>query len=161
MKRSFLSLFLVLLLCLTGCKSSVSPVAENFSCAFTATYKEIQLAGNLERGAVGTLTVTLTAPPSLAGLICRLENEDITLTLGDLEYKTAVIPAAAVPTVLRDMLDALSRGATEGAAAEFTGMAGTYGFTARVAPDSGVLQAVSVPDASLEIEFQNIEEQNS
>ena len=103
--------------------------------------------------------MTLSAPASLAGLKCCLEGEGITLTLGELEYKTAVIPAAAVPQVLRDVLDALSRGVTKNADGTFSGAAGTYGFTVSVAADSGFLETVSVPDISLEITFKNMVEQ--
>lgn len=157
MKRTFLCVICLLLL--IGCGKASKPVAEHFVGEFTATYKEMQLAGEIKRDAVGTLTMTLSAPVSLAGLRCCLEGEEVTLTLGELEYKTAVIPAAAVPQVLRDVLDDLSRGATKNADGTFSGTAGTYGFTASVAADSGFLETVSVPNVSLEITFKNMMEQ--
>lgn len=156
--------FLVCAICLvlmSGCfKGSIRPMTENFSTDFTASYQDVQLTGTLQRYAVGTLTMTLTSPASLAGLVCKLDNEEITLILGELEYKTAVIPAAAVPQVLRDVLDTLSRNqAPQNTDGTFSGMAGTYSFTASVASDSRFLASVSVPDVSLEIAFQNTVEQ--
>ncbi|MBP3381622.1 MAG: hypothetical protein J6L00_03155 [Clostridia bacterium] len=161
MKRSLVCVVCVVLIFLTACHLTgrKPPVTEHFSCDFTATYDGMQLSGAVQRGVNGTILLSLSAPASLAGLQCQLDGENITLTLGDLEYKTEVIPAAAVPRLLRAVLDALryaTADTTDADVTVYTGTVGTYAFTANVAADSGVLQTVAVPDAKLEMQFTQV-----
>lgn len=162
MKRSLVCVVCAMLLFLTACNFAgrKAPVTENFSCNFTAAYDQMQLGGTVQRGANGTLTMSLSAPASLAGLQCQIDGEDTTLTLGDLEYKTEVIPAASVPRLLRAVLDALryaTADTTDADVTVYTGTVGTYAFTVNVAAENGFLQSVAVPDAQLEMQFTDVE----
>lgn len=163
MKRSLLCAVCAVLLLLTACRfaGGKAPVTEYFVAGFTATYDTMQLSGTVERGDNGTIALSLSEPVSLAGLQCRLDGEDMTLTLGELEYKTEAIPAAAVPRLLRAVLDALRYDATadttDAEMTVYTGTVGTLAFTVNVAADSGFLQSVAIPDAKLEIQFTGIE----
>ncbi len=161
MKRSFVFFMCAMLLFLSSCDFSVrkKPVTENFSCDFTATYDQLQLGGSIQRDESGALTLTLSSPASLLGLVCQLNGEDMSLRLGELEYKTEVIPAAAVPRLLREVLDALRYATADTADADvttYTGTVGTYTFTARVSAEDGYIQTVAVPDAKLEIQFTDV-----
>ncbi len=161
MKRSFLCVLCAVLLLLTACSAVVrrKPVTEQFSCTFTATYDQMQLSGTVQRGDNGTITLMLAQPASLLDLVCRLDGEDMTLSLGDLEYKTEVIPTAAVPRLLREVLDTLQYATADISAADittYTGTVGTYAFTACVSAKDGFLQTVAVPDAKLEMQFAEV-----
>ncbi len=161
MKRSLVIVICTLLLFLSSCDSPIKkkPVTEQFSCHFSAVYEQLQLGGTVQREESGTLTVSLVQPPALSGLICQLNGDDMTLKLGDLEYKTEVIPVAAVPRLLREVLDALRYATAEKNEADITtyaGVVGTYAFTALVSAKDGCIQSVSVPDAKLEIQFTEV-----
>lgn len=161
MKRSFLRVFCVFLLFLTACSFTVrkNPITENFTCSFTAEYEEMQLGGIIQRGEAGSVTLVLSSPASLNGLVCRLEGEEMTLSLGGLEYKTDVIPVAAVPRLLREVLDALRHADmhTEGEITTCMGTVGTYTFEACVTAKEGFVQSLSVPDAKLEMQFTEVQ----
>ena len=161
MKRSFVFLVCAVLLFLTSCDFSArkKPVTENFSCAFTATYDQLQLGGTVQREENGTIPLSLTQPASLLGLVCQLNGEDMSLKLGELEYKTEVIPAAAVPRLLREVLDALhyaTADATDADVTTYTGTVGTYAYSVQVSAQDGFIQSVLVPDAELEIQFTEV-----
>ncbi len=162
MKRSLIFVVCAVFLFLSSCGFTArrKSVTEHFSCNFTATYDELQLGGTVQRGESGTLTLSLSKPASLSGLVCRLDGEDITLRLGDLEYKTEVIPAAAVPRLLCSVLDAMydvSPHSSEEHELTYSGAVGTLAFTALADAESGFIQSVSVPNANFEIQFTEVE----
>lgn len=162
MKRSLVCVVCVVMLLLTACSLTgrKPPVTEYFSCGFTATYDGMQLVGTVQRGENDKLALSLSSPASLAGLECRLDGEAMTLILGDLEYKTEVIPAAAVPRLLCAVLDALQYATAEATDADitvYTGTVGTYAFTVNVLTENGFIQSMTVPNAKLEMQFTEIE----
>lgn len=164
--RLYLCLLLLPLL-LTGCKrpkeEPVPPVAAGFTCGFTGTYRGEAVAGRLERSSAGLLTVSLTEPQELAGLVAEWDGEQVTLRLMGLSWSVdaGTVPQAALGERVLGALDAVVYGTAAGTVGAdgrltITGEAGEgASFTLYADPQTGALSALSVPSEELELTFSD------
>lgn len=107
----------MLLVSLTGCsrKAAVEPIGEGFSCSVSGVYRDMQVRGTLTREAVGTLTMSFTAPETLDGLTARWDGNDVTLTMHGMSFamEPDEVPESALGEEIVAAFDAARRGEGE------------------------------------------------
>lgn len=152
---------LALLVVLTGCsrKTAADPIGEGFSCRVSGVYRDLQVRGTLTREAVGTMTVSFTAPETLAGLTARWNGGDVTLTMHGMIFTMdpASVPESALGEELVAAFDAARRG--EGERTQKDGRLTVCGngangeYTLTFDATTGYPLALSVPGLPLAVEF--------
>lgn len=166
MIRRFLPILLCLCL-LTGCDRPFSPAApltEGFTCSFSGSCGGLETAGTLTRPGPGMLTLTLTAPPELAGLTLTWDGEQVTAGLLGLSFSLPQesVPGTALGAELTAALDGARRGegAPDGQGRFATaGGGGDDAFTLYSHPDTGALLSLSMPGRELELTFSDFSPQ--
>ncbi len=164
MRKWMLPLLCVWLVMVSGCgntRAPAPPTAVNFTCDFTATYREMEFAGKLERAAAGMLTVSLTKPAALNGLTLTWDGEGARVSLGLLHYTMdATLPQSGFGKLLLNVLDAAfcenMAGRLTEIGAQFTGKTGQYDYTLLCEPETGTLLSLQVPDAALSVHFSDL-----
>ncbi len=115
MRRCVALIVAVLLLSATGCRQSAGasdPIGSGFSCRIQAQYKELDVAGVLERQNAGMLRLTFSAPETLEGLCAVWDGESVTLSFEGLEFSVDPdsVPESALGEEIVAVLDAAIRG---------------------------------------------------
>ena len=151
-----MGLAMVITVCL-GCtpKPSVSPETADFACDFTATYRDLQVAGELARYGAGTLSITFTAPETLEGVTAVWNGESVTFSLYGLSFSAdpATLPETALGGELVAVLDNALNGTdacrAEGDTLLLEGTSPSGSYTLTCHGESGLPLALSVPSLPL------------
>lgn len=137
-----------------------------FSCAVQGTYRGDTVAGTLQRGAAGLLTVTLDEPAALEGLTMTWNGETVTLQLLGVSWNVSpdALPQTALGVRLLDALDAVVYGESTGQPMAdgrlcTTGMAGDAAFTLYSDAATGALLSLEVPAEELTLTFSDFHTQ--
>lgn len=164
MRRCTALLLCILLIGTAGCGSSKSaepPKTVNFTCDFTATYRELEFAGSLERASAGMLKVSLTVPNALNGMTLTWDGETKRVSLGMLHFAVdSALPPSGFGQLLLDTLDAAfcnpGESTLAAAGAQVSGRVGQYEYQLTCEPETGTLLSLQIPDADLSIHFSNL-----
>ena len=164
-----------LCLCLCGfaaCKTAEPPppppTATGFSCAAEGSYRGEPVAGTLSRTAAGLLTVTLSRPKTLEGVVMEWNGTDVTLRFGGLSWSVDpdTIPQTALGKRILQALDAVVYGESAGVLTEDGRLKteGTVGsgedaapFTVWSDPQTGALLGLEVPSEELTLTFSDFQ----
>lgn len=159
----------ILAVLLVGCsrKTAADPIGEGFSCSVKAVYRDMQVRGTLTREAVGTLTMSFTAPETLDGLTARWDGGDVTLTMHGMSFAMdpASVPESALGEEIIAAFDAALRG--EGERTQKDGKltvrdSGANGeYTLVFDAETGRPLSLSVPSLPLTAEFSDFKSINN
>lgn len=161
MRKLVVSMMCILLL--IGCKEkTVEPITVDFICDFTAEYNGMTVSGGLQRDMAGTLTLCVTSPDTLSGMVLRWDGNTAHVSLGDLQYTLETeLPQAAAPQLILKILDALFYASQADTlvfdGAQLTGRIGEYAYAAQLDPQTGTLLSMEVPAAALSVRFSNVQ----
>ena len=166
MRRAYI--LLIGFLCaaiLAACAAPQSPVpvADSFSCRFSADYGDITAAGVIERTPDKVLTITFDAPASLSGITLVWDGEQVRMRVFGIEtaLPQSYLPQQALGSVVGDALDDAVTRAREGNLSEerllFSGTVGEYDYTLRCDSQSGVPAQLDVPALPLRLTFSDFE----
>ena len=153
----------VMLAVMAGC----SPVAQDaqpntveLSCDIRATYRDLVLAGTLERHSVGTLELSFTEPETLDGLTAVWDGEDVTLEMYGLSFTAdpETVPESAFGEEVIAVLDAVL---SEDSYREFsgdntltlTGETRSGSYTLVYDGATGYPLSLTMPELPLSVEF--------
>ena len=140
-----------------GCVTAdVPPVTDGFSCAVTIRAENFSVAGTLSRFGAGQLTMTCTAPKTLAGVTARVDGDGVTLSRGGVAatFSQAEFPQEALVLRLCRALDAAALCDTA-RAGKAQGVCGSEPYVLTYDAESGYLCALSVPNADFSVEFSD------
>lgn len=161
MRRWGAGLLAAILIGCVGCakKPQAVPDTAQFACDFTATYREMRVAGSLKRYGAGTLSLTFTEPETLSGLAAVWDGEAVTFSLHGLSFSAdpAVLPESALGQELVAVLDGALRGEgdcrTEQGKLVVNGTVNGTAYTLVCDGESGKPVSLSVPSLPLEATF--------
>ena len=153
-------MFITALLTACGAAKTAPPQTVRFSCDFAAEYQDLQLEGTLQRLNVGTLSLSLTVPPSLSGMQISWDGEKATVAFHGLQYTmSAKLPQSAAARLMLETLDDACKRAADGALTKdgvaLSGTVGAYRYELLSDAKDGSLVSLEVPDAALSVRFFN------
>lgn len=159
-----------LLLCTglwSGCQRSSTttapPVTTGFSCRVAADYNGMAVEGQMVRHLADDLTLTLSEPATLNGLILTLDGETLTAEWHGVTATVdpAQLPqAGAIPLLLRtlDAAATLTDGGENTAdGLKFTGETDLGSYTLLSDPNTGNLITLEIPAAELTVTFSDFQ----
>lgn len=159
--RQGIAAFLGILILCVGCAPQplATPDTATLACEFSATYREMRVAGELKRYGAGTLSLTFSEPETLDGVTAVWDGERVTLSLYDLSFSAdpAAIPESALGQELLAVLDSTLRGegerTVENGSLVVRGTINDTAYTLTCDGESGKPLSLSVPDLPLQATF--------
>lgn len=148
----------------SSCRRSSTPeqpVTSGFSCGIRAEYGDMIVKGQLERTAAGTLKIDVEEPETIRGLSMEWSGgQNVKLKLHGLSFDVSPdsVPQSAVGSAILGALDSAVSGARDngqltenGVLTKGVAAGGEYELLSD--PETGALLSLSVPSASLKVEF--------
>lgn len=156
----FLQVFILCLL-LTACKKSsgVTPTARGIAFCGAVSYYNECYEGNVTVDADGNMTVEITSPPSLCGLVMSFSGDEATAEYCGLEYKydISAMPEGSAYTLLYEILSAAASSQVLESSNEYITEGSLHGNAFRLTLGAtGLPISAEVPSCGFSAEFKNI-----